>query len=113
MFILSNKKDFTIYQGTDMNLKKITDINQLLKLSKQEDITSILVENWEGIGKDLTEEDVDPEELRMGIEVEMEHTNNQEVAKRIALDHLQEIENYYTLLMKMEKDAIQKDKNYQ
>lgn len=57
---------------------------------------------------DLGEEDVDPEELRMGIEVEMEHTLDRNTAKRIALDHLLEIPDYYTRLKKMET-ASKKD----
>lgn len=48
---------------------------------------------------------VDPKELEMGIKVEMEHTTNKEIAKRIALDHLTEISNYYTLLAEMENKA--------
>ena len=56
--------------------------------------------------KGVTEKDVDPHELAMGIKVEAEHTDNKEVAKRIALDHLaEEISDYYTRLYKMEKDA--------
>ena len=48
---------------------------------------------------------VDEKELEMGIKVEMEHTTNKEIAKRIALDHLTEISNYYTLLAEMEDKA--------
>lgn len=48
---------------------------------------------------------VDEKELEMGIKVEMEHTTNKEIAKRIALDHLTEISNYYTLLKEMEDKA--------
>lgn len=48
---------------------------------------------------------VEPKELEMGIKVEMEHTTNKEIAKRIALDHLTEISNYYTLLAEMEDKA--------
>ena len=44
-------------------------------------------------------------ELNMGIEVEMEHTKNKEIAKDIAMDHLFEIPDYYTRLKKMEKDG--------
>jgi hypothetical protein len=52
------------------------------------------------------EEDVDAKELKMGIEVEMEHTTNREIAKRIALDHLSEnIPDYYTRLAKMEEEG--------
>lgn len=39
---------------------------------------------------------VDPEELKMGIEVEMEHTNDPKVAEEIALDHLAEDPRYYS-----------------
>jgi hypothetical protein len=48
---------------------------------------------------------VDPDELEMGIQVEYEHTKDTETAKRIALDHLAEIDDYYTRLDKMEKEA--------
>ena len=53
----------------------------------------------------------DEKELAAGIKVEMEHTTNKEIARRIALDHLTEIpgtgkgDGYYSLLKKMEKDA--------
>jgi hypothetical protein len=55
------------------------------------------------------EKDADPKELAMGIKVEHEHTNNKTVAKRIALDHLAEIPDYYTRLKKMEGEAGIKD----
>jgi len=53
--------------------------------------------------KDLTEKDVHPEELIMGIKVEMEHTKDPKLAKQIALDHLAELPDYYRRLAKMEK----------
>jgi hypothetical protein len=40
----------------------------------------------------------DKEELRKGIEVEKEHTNNPKIALKIALDHLDEDPQYYTKL---------------
>lgn len=45
----------------------------------------------------------DPNELFMGIEVELEHTNDRNVAKNIAKDHLTELPDYYSKLKKMEK----------
>lgn len=47
----------------------------------------------------------DPEELKKGIKVEMEHTTIPAISRRIALDHLSEkgAEKYYTELEKMEK----------
>lgn len=53
----------------------------------------------------FTEKDADPKQLKMGIEVEYEHTSSPEMSKRIALDHLAEIPDYYTRLDKMETDA--------
>lgn len=47
--------------------------------------------------------DFDPKELELGIKTEMEHTNNKDLAKEIAMDHLAEFPNYYTELLKMEK----------
>lgn len=47
------------------------------------------------------EKDVDPKELKMGIDVEMEHTDSRETAKRIALEHLAEDPKYYTQLKKV------------
>lgn len=44
-------------------------------------------------------------QLKVGIKVEMEHTPNTSVSKRIAMDHLVELPDYYTRLKKMESDA--------
>ena len=41
-------------------------------------------------------------ELHMGIDVEMEHTDDKEKAKEIAMDHLWEDPSYYTKLKKIE-----------
>jgi hypothetical protein len=46
--------------------------------------------------------DYDPNQLKIGIEVEMEHTNDPKIAKIIALQHLEEDPHYYTKLKKME-----------
>jgi len=45
-------------------------------------------------------DEVDPKELAAGIDVEMEHTFDKEVAKKIALDHLGEDPEYYLKLKK-------------
>lgn len=42
-------------------------------------------------------------QLSMGIQVELEHTNDRNVAKQIAKGHLVEDPRYYTHLMTMEK----------
>ena len=63
-----------------------------------------------------TEKDVDPTQLQMGIRIEQEHVPDgidedlgNEMAKRIALDHLAECPDYYTRLAKMETECKEKD----
>jgi len=48
---------------------------------------------------------VDPRQMRMGMRVEREHTNDPAVAASIACDHILEIPDYYTRLRKMESGA--------
>ena len=53
------------------------------------------------------EKDVDPKELSMGVEVEMEHTDDKAKAKIIALQHLAEDPKYYTKLKSLDlEEAI-------
>jgi hypothetical protein len=53
----------------------------------------------------ITRNDVDPKELALGIKIEVEHTSSKRIAEQIALDHLAEIPDYYSRLVKMEKEA--------
>lgn len=48
--------------------------------------------------KELHPNQIHPQELRMGIKVELEHTDDLDKAKKIALDHLAENPYYYTAL---------------
>ena len=69
----------------------------------------------ERIGIDWSVGDVDLEQFRMGLAVELEHgsqdpatdvTNDDEtITGKIALAHLREIPDYYTRLAEMEADA--------
>ena len=51
-------------------------------------------------------------QLDMGEPIEHEHTKDHDLARDIALQHLDEIQDYYTLLKKMEKDAKKQKKKY-
>lgn len=51
--------------------------------------------------------DFDSKELATGVKVEQEHTKDKATALEIAMDHLAEIPDYYTRLLKME-DAAKK-----
>jgi hypothetical protein len=67
------------------------------------------------IGVDWSADDVDLEQFRMGLAIELEHgsqdpatnvTNDDEtITGKIALAHLREIPDYYTRLATMEREA--------
>lgn len=55
-----------------------------------------------GKAKDKDVSKYDPEQIAMGIKVEMEHTANPAIALEITMDHLEENPKYYTHLKEME-----------
>ena len=60
-----------------------------------------------GVGKhkEVPVTTYDPEQIKMGLEVEKEHTDSPAIAQQIAKDHLAEFPDYYTRLKKMEDEA--------
>jgi len=50
-------------------------------------------------------EGVDPAQVAKGVRVEMEHTDDPQIAREIAYDHLTEDPNYYDKLEKIEKSG--------
>lgn len=70
---------------------------------------NIVEQCLDGVGlsdkKHFSEQDADRNQLEMGIKIEMEHTDDPNIAKKIALDHLAEIPDYYSRLNKMEKEV--------
>jgi len=68
-----------------------------------------------GEAKGMDDDEFDAEQLRKGTEVELEHTNDPEIGKEIAKDHLAEWNGkpYYDYLEEMEnkmkKDKMEKD----
>lgn len=59
------------------------------------------------------DQDYDPYWLSQGISVEMEHTDDPEIAKEIAKDHLDEFDMYYQSLKKMENGLRKAGYSYQ
>lgn len=53
-----------------------------------------------GLGDGVDTSQVDPIQLSLGIQIETEHTNDPQIAKEIALDHLMKNPTYYTKLVK-------------
>ena len=85
------KKEGKVPQDSDSEDKKIKDL-------MEDDIPG-------GLADEKPELTVRPQEVEMGVEVEMEHTDNPRMAVEIALDHLAEDPEYYTKLKKMEGGA--------
>jgi len=56
-----------------------------------------------GLAEGKSDAEFDPEQLKIGIEVEKEHTPEDKIAKEIAKDHLAEDPAYYTHLQEFEK----------
>jgi hypothetical protein len=56
----------------------------------------------------VTEKDFPKATIDKGIEVEMEHTKDRALSKKIVLDHLAEFPDYYEALDKMEKSLEKK-----
>lgn len=54
--------------------------------------------------------DVDPDQLKLGIKTEMEHTSDPKVAEEIALDHLAEDPHYYSKLKQAGLEEIKEAK---
>lgn len=79
-----------------------------------EELNRIIGGNADGMSvEDIAKKHkVSPASIRLQIEkgkkVEMEHTKDSKLAREIAMDHLEEIPDYYTRLEKMEKEAKRK-----
>jgi len=71
----------------------------------EEQVYEILTDILTGGKSKGTDEGIDEEQLNKGIEVEGEHTKYKALRRKIALDHLAELPNYYDLLEKMEKNV--------
>jgi len=74
------------------------------------EFANTFIKNGKFVETKTKEEDVDTKELEMGILVEYEHSGGKtelakQIARRISLDHLSEIPDYYTRLKEMEDTA--------
>jgi len=68
----------------------------------------VTAKKWEdkipgGLADNKEPKDFDTKQLNKGIKIETEHTNDKEIAKEIAMDHITEDKKYYDKLEKIEK----------
>ena len=116
--ILKIKKEITKFLKTnpkpkDDQIHKLAEDLNINKHKFEKYIYELLAEfisNPVGKHNDIPDSEFDPKELKMGIEVEQEHSDIIEIRKSITKDHLAECSTYYTRLNKMEKECEDKKK---
>lgn len=101
------------YKAEEKKSKFKEDLEYMKKSKFQEDLEEPNFK--ENLSRNMTVEEIAKKhkvpveeiekQVEIGIKVEKEHTDNEEEAKRIALDHLFEIADYYDRLTKMEDEA--------
>lgn len=92
-------------------LKDLADSLDISQEQLQTRINTILTSLLKRIGRhgDVPDNKFDSEQLKMGLEIEKEHTDDPFVAEMIVKDHLSELRNYYTLLKQMETNAKEEE----
>lgn len=98
--------------------KAETHENKLPRVKQNEKSKDIIVPQYESDTKPVSkslknqghrpDSEYDPKQLRLGIATELEHTDDKLTAEHIAKDHLDEMPDYYTKLLKMEEEKVQK-----
>ena len=106
---LAKKYGFKEQKSDMVNKTHIRFIRSLDEFIKE----SFIEENKDEKAIDLSydirpDSNYDSEQLKIGIKIEQEHTKNLDKARMIAKDHLDEIPDYYTRLVKMEEEAKKK-----
>ena len=61
-----------------------------------------------GLADKRKRSDFPEDQVKLGLRVEREHTDDQKIALEIVMDHLSESKNYYTELEKIEKKTKKK-----
>lgn len=93
----------------DMDFHALADKLKISPHELEEVAYELLTGLLKGVGKhkEVPVTTYDPEQIKMGLEVEKEHTDSPAIALQIAKDHLSEpgLGDYYTRLKKMEIEA--------
>jgi len=102
LIILNQNEVLYDSENQDLTFKKGGTINKNFNIKTMELTKSLTISDIDHKYPDVPHEFIN-KQVVMGIKTEMEHTNDPEVAKKIALDHLNESIHYYEELEKMEK----------
>ena len=94
-------------EAVEAKVKEIRDRVGLDQLKKESSYADDKIKG--GLADGKNDKDFDPKQIEKGIKVEMEHTDDKELAKEIAKDHLMENSKYYDHLEKMEEKMDKED----
>jgi hypothetical protein len=124
-YLLKEKQDKGITSLEDeTSLAELEVEMKRRKLASTEGAVEELVGNWQGLSdgddiSDIADRWGVPvaefsDQLEQGMEVEQEHTHDEELAKKIALDHLVEDKDYYKKLKRIESicDKLEENRYY-
>ena len=101
------RKFYALKAEGKMDQKTIDEWESETKGKLPERIKKAFKQSLEGgLADDKKPSDFPKDQMRKGIKVEMEHTNDPAKAKEITMDHLAEDLKYYDKLEKMEKEAM-------
>lgn len=107
----------TVRIGEELNLDQAQNIgsgdNDGMSLEPQGDEVEQIAQEKEKVGDEIeggkaagkSPLEYNPEQILKGIKIELEHTDDPMKAVEIAMDHLEEISDYYDRLEKMEAEA--------
>lgn len=104
--LFKTKDDVEAVEARVEELRKLVGLDNIEKHAAAKD------DIFGGVGDESPEERYDREQLEKGVKVELEHTNDPELAKEIAKDHLEESKDfkdgtgakYYDRLDEMEEE---------
>lgn len=93
------------YLGKEVRIQKIANRIMADKLpnGKSDNMTVDDIAKKHGVPVEKINE-----QLQKGLKIEMEHTNDKDIAKEISMDHLSEFADYYDGLISLEKKLEKK-----
>lgn len=109
LFYAATGEDLAEVDQDDEDIEDVVDD----EADEEDETGAPIVEDGNSVGMEIADiaelHGVDIEEIekqiKKGIEIEMEHTDDERISKIIAMDHLVEFPDYYDRLIAMEKEA--------
>lgn len=109
----SDKADIHVLSGTEPSHRLSKDKYQFVEASEE------TMKELDGIADGYSVEDIADkhgvpvqqieDQLIVGVNIELEHTSDEDIAYKIAMDHLFEMPDYYTKLNDMEISGMEKE----